>query len=143
MGSMDTRQSIRENSKGMAVIFTYIGIYLGIVFLIASAVILALQQLSQASDNRKRYLVLDKIGASRTMMDHSILQQLGIYFFLPLFLAIVHSVVGIKVVNSIIVYMGKGDLFGASIITGGIILLIYGTYFLVTYFGYKNILHQK
>lgn len=137
------QEDVRENSKGLSVIFTYIGIYLGIVFLLASAVILALQQLSQANDNRKRYAILDKIGTSKSMQNHSILLQLGIYFFMPLLLAIVHSVVGIRVVNSIVMFMGSGDIFGASLITGGIIILIYGAYFTVTYVGYKNILNQK
>lgn len=137
------QEDVRENSKGLSVIFTYIGIYLGIVFLLASAVILALQQLSQANDNRKRYAILDKIGTSKSMQNHSILLQLGIYFFMPLLLAIVHSVVGIRVVNSIVMFMGSGDIFGASLITGSIIILIYGAYFTVTYVGYKNILNQK
>lgn len=142
-GVAETSDGVRENSKGLSVIFTYVGIYLGIVFLIASAVILALQQLSQANDNRKRYQILDKIGVSPSMMNHSVLEQLGIYFFMPLVLAIIHSIVGIRVVNSIVMFMGSGDIFGASIITGGIIILIYGAYFLITYIGYNNILHQK
>lgn len=45
-------QIVKEANKGMSVIFTYIGLYLGIVFMIASAIILALQQLSQANDNK-------------------------------------------------------------------------------------------
>ena len=109
----------------------------------ASAVILALQQLSQASDNKQRYLILNKLGAEKRMVNQSIFFQLSIYFFMPLLLAIVHSIVGIQVVNSIVVAFGRSDLFMASLITGGIILLIYGAYFLITYAGYKNILAKK
>lgn len=131
---------VRENSKGLSVIMTYIGIYLGLVFLLSSAVILALQQLSQASDNKVRYQILNKIGAEKTMLNHAILLQLSIYFLIPLGLAIIHSIVGIQVVNTIVKAFGSGDLFGASLLTGGIILLIYGSYFLVTYLGTKRIL---
>lgn len=138
-----TSQYVKENSKGLSVIMTYIGIYLGLIFLMASAVILALQQLSQASDNKQRYLILNKLGAEKHMVNQSILFQLSIYFFMPLLLAIVHSIVGIQVVNSIVVAFGRSDLFSASLITGGIILLIYGAYFFITYFGYKNILAKK
>lgn len=136
----NNRNEIYENSKGLAVIMTYIGIYLGIIFLIASAVILALQQLSQASDSRQRYQILHKIGAEKQMISHSILFQLCIYFFIPLILAIVHSVAGIYVVNQLVMAFGVGDLFGASLITGSVILCIYGAYFLVTYYGYKRII---
>lgn len=135
-----TRQDVYNINKGMAVTFTYIGIYLGAVFLIASAVILALQQLSQASDNKKRYLVLHKIGADPKMINRSILLQIGIYFMMPLALAVVHSYVGIKMMNTVIVMFGKGDILTSSLFTAGIIILIYGSYFLVTYAGYKNIL---
>lgn len=135
-------QAVQENSKGLSVIMTYIGLYLGLIFLLASAVILALQQLSQATDNKHRYQILNKIGAEKRMISQSVFLQLSIYFFMPLLLAIVHSVVGIQVVNSIVVVFGKSDLFLSSLVTGGMILLIYGAYFLFTYFGYHHILEK-
>ena len=137
-----TAQAVQENSKGLSVIMTYIGLYLGLIFLLASAVILALQQLSQATDNKHRYQILNKIGAEKRMISQSVFLQLSIYFFMPLLLAIVHSVVGIQVVNSIVVVFGKSDLFLSSLVTGGMILLIYGAYFLFTYFGYRHILEK-
>ncbi|MEG0735746.1 MAG: FtsX-like permease family protein, partial [Longicatena sp.] len=140
VGCVNTKDDVYSSSKGLSVILTYIGIYLGIVFMIASAVILALQQLSQASDNKRRYTILSKIGVDKRMMNRSIFSQIGIYFLCPLVLAIVHSVVGIKVVSYVVVMMGRADIFLSSIVTGGIILVIYGSYFLVTYVGYKNII---
>lgn len=134
------RNSVKENSKGASVTLTYIGIYLGIVFLIASAVILALQQLSQASDNVARYRILNKIGAEKSMLNHAILLQLSLYFFMPLLLGVIHSIVGIQVVNMLVQVFGRSDIFGASMITAGIIILIYGSYFFVTYLGTKRIL---
>lgn len=138
-----SEEEVKESSKGLSVMMTYIGLYLGLVFLMASAVILALQQLSQASDNKHRYQILNKIGAESKMVSHSLLLQLSIYFFMPLLLAVVHSVVGIQVVNAIVVAFGKSDLFGASLITGGIILLIYGAYFMITYLGCKRIITKS
>ena len=88
-----SKQDVYDMNKGMAVTFTYIGIYLGTVFMIASAVILALQQLSQANDNKKRYLILSKIGTEQRMINRSILLQIAIYFMMPLALAIVLSLI--------------------------------------------------
>lgn len=138
--SSATKDDMLENSKGMAVIFTYIGIYLGVVFLIASAVTLALQQLSQASDNKKRYIILNKIGTDKKMMERSILTQIAIYFMMPLCLAIIHSIVGIQMVNKLVLMLGRGNILLPSLYTGLVILVIYGSYFIVTYYGYKNIL---
>ncbi|MGX8851140.1 FtsX-like permease family protein [Amedibacillus sp. YH-ame10] len=135
-----TKDEVYINSKGLSVVFTYIGIYLGIVFMIASAVILALQQLSQASDNKKRYMILTKIGTDKRMMNRSILMQIAIYFMLPLLLALVHSYVGIHVVNVMVMSFGKTDIMMSSLTTAGVIIAIYGSYFLVTYMGYKNII---
>lgn len=137
---LDDVESVMESNKGMSVLFTYIGIYLGIVFMIASAVILALQQLSQANDNKNRYQILSKIGADKRMINHTVFMEIAIYFLLPLLLAIVHSIIGIQVVNNVLIMFGKGDILLSSLFTAGIIILIYGSYFMVTYLGYKNIL---
>ena len=59
-----SRKLIIDNKAGLGMLFTYVGLYLGVVFLVASAAVLALQQLSEAEDNQKRYLILRKIGTS-------------------------------------------------------------------------------
>lgn len=137
---VEDKDSAMEASKGMSVVFTYIGIYLGIVFMIASAVVLALQQLSSANDSKARYQILNKIGADKKMINRTIFTEIAIYFLLPLALAIVHSIIGIQVVNNVLIMFGKGDILLSSLFTGGIIILIYGSYFMITYLGYKRIL---
>lgn len=137
---LDDKESTMEDSKGISVLFTYIGIYLGTVFMIASAVILALQQLSQANDNKYRYQILSKIGTDKRMINRTVFTEIAIYFLLPLILAIIHSIVGIQVVNNVMIMFGKGDILISSLFTAGIIILIYGSYFIITYLGYKNIL---
>ena len=57
-----TKISIIESSVGLTTIITFIAIYLGIIFLIASSAILALKQLTESSDNKQRYMILRKIG---------------------------------------------------------------------------------
>lgn len=139
IGSSSSRADVYDNNRGASITLTYVGIYLGFVFLLASAVILALQQLSQAADNKRRYMVLSKIGTPQDMINRSILAQLAIYFLLPLALAIVHSYVGIQLMNQVIIVYGQSDILMSSIITACIISCVYGSYFLVTYMGYKNI----
>lgn len=140
---ISSRQEVMNQNQGLKVTFTYVGIYLGFVFLIASCVILALQQLSQASDNRRRYLILNKIGVDQTMRNTSIKLQIGIYFLVPLLIGAIHSIVGITVMNEIVQIFGKADVTAPSFITALIIIGIYGTYFYATYMGYKRILNQK
>ena len=136
-------EEVYTENKGISVLATYVGIYLGITFLISSAAVLSLQQLSKASDNKQRYLILEQMGADDKMIRKSILLQLLMYFIIPLVLAIVHSIVGIQVVNTIVLLYGKGDIFMSSLMGGGSIVLIYSAYFLVTYRVYCTIVRRK
>ena len=139
----NTKDIVYSQNKGMTTIIIFIGIYLGIVFLISSMAVLSLQQLSEASDSIDRYKSLKRIGANDKMINKTIFIQTLIYFTLPLALAFVHSVVGIKVVSDFISAFGKPDIGLSSLITGGIFIVIYMGYFYATYTGYKNIIKNS
>ena len=103
---------------------------------------MALQQLSEASDNIERYRLLRKLGVENKMINHAILLQVGIYFLMPLVLAVLHSIIGIGVINGTMSQFGTNMLSDAAI-TAGIVLLLYGLYFLATYFGSKNMVRER
>ncbi|RID86358.1 ABC transporter permease [Peribacillus asahii] len=134
-----TKTIILDSSVGSSTMIVFVGLYLGIVFLISSAAVLALQQLSEASDNIARYTVLKKIGVTRKGINKAIFGQVFIYFMMPLALAIVHSIFGIQVVNKAIMVAGSTSVLVPSLITALIIVIVYGGYFFATYTGYKSI----
>ena len=138
-----TKKAIYENNKGSVTIVLFTGIYLGIVFLISSMAVLALQQLSEASDSINRYKALKKLGANDKMINKSIFVQTLIYFSLPVSLAFIHSIVGIKVVNEFIALYDKPDIGGSSLFTAIVFIVIYTGYFYATYTGYKNIVKNS
>ena len=138
-----TKTQVYEQSKGFTTMILYIGLYLGIVFLISSAAVLALQQLSEASDSSDRYKSLKKIGATEKMINKTIFTQTVIYFVMPLTLAIVSSIVGINVVNKFIALYGKPNIGPTALLTLGILVIVYGGYFYVTYVGYKSIVKNS
>ena len=136
-----TKQQIYENSRATSTVVLYVGLYLGIVFLLSSAAVLALQQLSEASDSIERYKSLRKIGATQKMINKTIFIQTLIYFALPLVLGMIHAVFGIYVVNKDLTSLyGQSDILVSSIMTMMGIIVIYGGYFLTTYVGYKSII---
>ena len=106
--------------------------------MLASTAILSLQQLSECSDSIDKYNSLKKIGATKKLINKSILEQVAIFFMLPLILAIVHSVIAIRVINEYVSLIGKIDILMPSLITALIIIITYGGYFYATYLGYKN-----
>lgn len=138
IGNGYTRTQLYEQSLGLSAIVIYLSIYLGIVFLIASAAVLALQQLSEASDSINRYKALRKIGVTDKMINKSIFIQTLIYFGAPLALAIAHSIVAIYVVNDFISALGSTNIIISALIILVFILLIYSGYFYATYTSYKK-----
>lgn len=138
--SVNTKLDIAENSIGLGALVTFIGLYLGIIFLISSAAILALKELSESSDNKERFRMLRKIGADEALIRKALFRQIAIFFLFPLVLAIIHSVFGIMFCNYILETFGNDQLLPSIIMTSIFIIIIYGGYFLITYFCSKNIL---
>lgn len=138
-----TKQDLYNVRKGLSTTILYVGLYLGIIFLIASAAVLALQQLSEASDSSDRYKALKKIGATEKMIDKAIFKQTVIYFIMPLGLAIVSSIVGINVVNKFISLYGNTNIVPTALLTLAILVIVYGGYFYITYTGYKSIVKNS
>ena len=139
-----TKISIIEASKGLTSIIIFIAIYLGIIFLIASSAILALKQLTESSDNKQRYSILRKIGCDEKMINQALFRQIFIFFMLPLALAIIHSIFGIKFILSMMAMLASPEELLPSIIATALIIgIIYGLYFLATYLGSKNIIKEE
>lgn len=139
----NTLEQLYASVYGPSALIVFLGIYLGIVFLISSAAVLALQQLSEASDSLHRYNSLKKIGATEKIINKSILVQTLIYFMVPLGLAIMHSVVGITVANKMLRSENKSILEGSSLMIALALIVIYGGYFYATYFSFKRIVNTS
>lgn len=131
-----TKSMVFDSIQALPVTISYITIYIGIVFLISSAAILAIAQISEANDNITRYNLLRKIGTSDKMIYRAVFTQILIYFAVPLVLAVIHSIVGITaggvLTNSL-----------SSIVVVAVILLIYLCYFVATYLCSKGIVRNK
>lgn len=139
-----TKITIIEASLGVSTIVIFIAIYLGIVFLIASAAILALKQLTESSDNKQRYLILRKIGCDEKTINKALFRQIAIFFMLPLLVAIIHSIFGIQFVMTMMSGLATIEELLPSIIATVIIIgAVYGLYFLATYLGSKSIIKDE
>ena len=128
----ESRLNLYADLMGSKILVLFLGLYLGFTFLLAAAAVLALQQLSQGADNTGRYAILRRLGAEEKQVKKSATQQVALAFLLPLALAVVHSVVGMKAANDIISAVGKVDSAASSAVTAGVLLVVYGGYFLAT-----------
>ena len=142
--SGSTKLSIKEATTGLSAMVTFIGLYLGVIFLISSAAILGLKELSESSDNKQRFRMLRKIGTDEKMINKALFRQIAIFFMLPLILALIHSVFGIMFAMKILeVLFGNEQLSPSIIMTAIFIVVIYGGYFLITYYCSKNIIKER
>lgn len=130
-------------STRLTVVLVFVGIYLGIVFIITGAAILSLKLLSESVRNKEKYTILRKIGVDNRMIRKSVFTQCMIYFGLPLSVAVMHSVFGIQTCTKMMSFYGKSGLLYSILITALIIVLIYGGYALATYLGSIRILSEK
>lgn len=128
-----TRTEIHQRSIGLTVLIVFLGLYLGIIFVIASSALLSLKELSQAADSREKYRILRKIGVDEKMIHRSLFRQNLIFFAMPLLLAVIHSIFGIQVCIYIMEIFGKTGLLYSIIFTAAVLLVIYTIYFVITY----------
>lgn len=138
-----TKISIYEASIGLGAMVTFIGLYLGIIFLISSAAILALKELSESSDNKDRYNMLRKIGTDEYTINKALFRQIAIFFSFPLILAVIHSIFGLKFCKYVLMTFGNEDMVKSITMTAVFLIIIYGGYFLITYFCSKNIIKDR
>ncbi len=139
----NTRIDIQDASLGLGSLITFIGLYLGIIFLISSAAILALKELSESSDNRLRFKMIRALGADEKVINRALFKQILIFFMCPLVLAIIHSVFGMIFSVKILEILGTNELVPSLIMTATFLIIIYGGYFLITYGCSKNIIKEN
>ena len=134
------KETVEATTAGLGAMVSYLAIYMGIIFLITSAAVLALQQLCESADNTYRYELLKKVGVDEKIINKSLLTQIGIYFMMPLSIALVHSIVGLKFAQGVVSIVGDGSMMKYILITLLVLVIVYGGYFMATYNGAKKII---
>ena len=137
-----TRADVFDQSISLSTIVAYLAIYLGFVLVIACAAILAIQQLSDASDNAQRYGLCAKLGAPERMIDGALFVQVLVYFLFPLLLAVAHSACALVVVTDVVAVFGHLDITSMALACAGAFLAVYGVYFAVTYLGARKLARE-
>ena len=139
-----TKIGITEQLIGSQLILVCTGLYLGVIFMLASAAILALQQLSEASDNSLRYNLLKRLGAKKSMIRGSVFKQVSVYFLMPLAFSVINVGIALLVANNLVKNnMGTNVPTESLVLTGSVIFAIYGLYYLITFSGCNRLANQS
>jgi putative ABC transport system permease protein len=139
--SLATREGVAKASESTTGMVSYLAIYIGFVLVVSCAAILAIQQLSGASDSALRYRTLSELGCPDRLIYRSLLFQTLLSFLFPLIVALAHSVVALKCVIDVIKVFGQINILSSSLMAVSIFLVVYGGYFFVTYRTARSVVH--
>ncbi|UYW70586.1 ABC transporter permease [Bacillus cereus] len=117
----------------------FIGLFLGLVFLLATGSIIYFKQLTEASADRDRYVVLHKVGVTKQEMKKAIAKQVSFIFAIPLVIGILHSLFALKGLGNILPY----EIMIPLLISIGVYGVIYIGYYFLTVRSYYKIVSAK
>ena len=137
-----TRAQMVGQAMGLRMVITYLALYIGLVLLVATAAVLAIQLLSLTIDSLSRYRMLSRLGCDTRMLGRSLFAQVVLYFIFPLVVAVCHSTWAIWVTSRSLFEVLATDLFPSIAMSAGFVLLIYGGYMLITYFASRATVTQ-
>lgn len=127
------KTEVINNSVGTSVSVVFIVLYIGTIFIITSAAVIALKILSDSMDSSDKYDVLMKIGADYDMRKKALFIQVLLNFAAPLIIGILHSVFALRYMKGLLRAIGISRMFSGAVAAAIIMLLIYGGYALITY----------
>lgn len=128
---------------GINALVTFICCYVGLIFLLICAALLALKQLTETTDNIYRYGLLQKLGAKRQQINRTLLVQTGVFFAVPLIVAGLYSILligkGMVIVEEFMnIHIATN--VGLTVI---LFLIVYGSYFIATYLSCKRMVTEQ
>lgn len=128
---------------GINALVSFLCCYIGLIFLLICAALLALKQLTETTDNIYRYGLLQKIGANEKQINRSLCIQTAIFFTAPLILAGGISAVLMNKAMEIVENFINIHISTNVIFTIIFFLIIYGSYFLATYLTCKQMVREN
>ena len=111
----------------------FLGLFLGILFLLGTALIIYYKQVSEGYEDARRFTIMQQVGMSHREVKRSIHSQILLVFFLPLVTAVVHLAFAFPMLQKILLVMGLADFWIVLLSTVGCVavfavcyLIIYG-----------------
>lgn len=120
-------------AKSFYAIISFLAFYIALIFIMATATMLAIQQLSDSEKYKYRYELLKKLGMSEKEINKTIFKQLLYYFAIPMMLPIIISIPTILIISQIFTIAVTIEEILRNIgIVVGMLILVYGIYFIAT-----------
>lgn len=141
--SVESRELSRESFYELYGGFLFIGIFIGIIFLMATTLIIYYKQISEGYDDRERYQIMQKVGMSKKEVRQSIRSQVLLVFFLPLIMAVIHLAFAFKIITKLLSVLNLTNVslfFMYTVGTVAVFAIIYAIIYSITAKEYYKIL---
>ena len=129
--SIESRELSRESFYELYGGFLFIGIFLGIIFLMATTLIIYYKQISEGYDDRERYQIMQKVGMSKKEVRQSIRSQVLLVFFLPLIMAVIHLAFAFKIITKLLSMLNLTNVSLFFIYTVGTVAVFAAIYAII------------
>lgn len=143
---IDSRQSNLDEFYQIYGGFLFLGLFLGILFLMITVLIIFYKQISEGYDDKERFSIMEKVGMSNDEVKATIRSQVRTVFFLPILMAAVHVGMAFPMIKRLLSLFGLSNtaLF-AGCMAGTILVfaLIYLLVFLKTSKTYYKIVGEQ
>ena len=124
----------------------FIGIFLGSLFLMGTAMIIYYKQISEGYEDQKRFEIMQKVGLSRREVRSSVRRQILMVFVLPLLMAMLHIIMAFPMIRRMLLLFGMTNtklFIGCTAGTVLIFAVVYGLIYLMTARSYYHIVERK
>ena len=101
-GTIESKADSRSEFVGLYGGFFFIGIFLGVLFIMATVLIIYYKQISEGYDDKQRYEIMQKVGMTHQEIKNSIHSQVLTVFFLPLIVAGIHIAVAFPIITKLL-----------------------------------------
>lgn len=142
----DTRVDVESDIFGMSGGFLFLGVFLGLVFMMAAVLIIYYKQVSEGYEDQRRFDIMRKVGLSRREARRSIRSQILTVFFLPLIVAAVHIAFDFKLVLQLLTLFALRNTTLTALCTLGTLAafcLIYALVYMLTARAYYKIVDAR
>lgn len=133
--STSCREAERSFIYSMNGGFLFLGMFLGLVFLMATVLIIYYKQLSEGYEDKQRFEIMQKVGLGKDEIKEAVRSQILVVFFLPLGMAVIHIAFAFKMITKLLLLMNLTNvsLFAVCVVcTVAVFAIIYGIVYTLT-----------
>ena len=136
------RYSIEKDWRESAGTILFIGVFLSVIFLLATVLVIYYKQISEGYEDRENFVILQQVGLDQKQTATTIRKQILTVFFLPLFFSFLYLGVAYKMIAKIVALLGAnnaGLVLQTTLAICAVFFISYVLVFLLTSRSYRKI----